>query len=437
LQGVLEARVADLGLWGAWVPPGWRLAGRLDTVAQFGGTLGASEIKGSMTGTDLGVRNLLQGVSLTDGQLAISLDGADARIERLSFKGGDGRLDVTGGASLGAQPRATLRVVADKFRALGRVDRRVVASGSAELKLDAERLQLDGAITVDEGLIDIGRAEAPSLDSDVVVSRAPVASTTTDPLGNPTTDPPASAATPQPAPVRNAQVNVKVSLGQKLRLRGKGVDTLLRGDLALSSPGGRLALNGTVRTQDGLFAAYGQKLEIQRGEVSFSGMIDNPRLDVLAVRPNLDVVVGVTVIGNASSPRIRLYSEPDMADYEKLSWLLTGRASEGLGSADAAVLQQAAFALLAGDGSSSGAANQALSLLGSADFSLKQTTGDTRDTIIGVGKQLSRNWYVGYERGVHATTGTWQVIYRVAQRFTVRAQSGDDTGLDVIWTWRW
>jgi translocation and assembly module TamB len=264
-----------------------------------------------------------------------------------------------------------------------------------------------------------------------------VASTTTDPLGHPATDPPAGAATPQPAPVRNAQVNVKVSLGQKLRLRGKGVDTLLRGDLALSSPGGRLALNGTVRTQDGLFAAYGQKLEIQRGEVSFSGMIDNPRLDVLAVRPNLDVVVGVTVIGNASSPRIRLYSEPDMADYEKLSWLLTGRASEGLGSADAAVLQQAAFALLAGDGSSSGAANQALNLLGSADFSLKQTTGDTRDTIIGVGKQLSRNWYVGYERGVHATTGTWQVIYRVAQRFTVRAQSGDDTGLDVIWTWRW
>ncbi|MCK7494640.1 MAG: hypothetical protein MZW92_28370 [Comamonadaceae bacterium] len=31
---------------------------------------------------------------------------------------------------------------------------------------------------------------------------------------------------------------------------------------------------------------------------------------------------------------------------------------------------------------------------------------------------------MGYERGVNATTGTWQLIYRIAQRFTLRAQSG-------------
>jgi len=40
-----------------------------------------------------------------------------------------------------------------------------------------------------------------------------------------------------------------------------------------------------------VYAAYGQKLEITRGEFTFTGPIDNPRLDVLAVRPNLDVVV--------------------------------------------------------------------------------------------------------------------------------------------------
>ena len=75
--------------------------------------------------------------------------------------------------------------------------------------------------------------------------------------------------------------------------------------------------------------------------------------------------------------------------------------------------------------------------LGLTDFSLRQTEGDTRDTIISLGKQLSRRWYVGYERGVQATTGTWQLIYRVAQRFTLRAQSGEDNAVDLIWTWRW
>ena len=60
---------------------------------------------------------------------------------------------------------------------------------------------------------------------------------------------------------------------------------------------------------------------------------------------------------------------------------------------------------------------------------MRQTEGDTRDTIITLGKQLSRRWYVGYERGVQATTGTWQLIYRVAQRFTLRAQSGSENAI--------
>lgn len=43
---------------------------------------------------------------------------------------------------------------------------------------------------------------------------------------------------------------------------------------------------------------------------------------------------------------------------------------------------------------------------------------------------------MGYERGVNATRGNFQVIYRIAQRLTIRAQSGEDNSLDVIWVWR-
>ena len=56
--------------------------------------------------------------------------------------------------------------------------------------------------------------------------------------------------------------------------------------------------------------------------------------------------------------------------------------------------------------------------------------------MVTIGKQISQRWYLGYERGVNATTGTWQLIYRIAQRFTLRAQSGVDSAIDVIWTWR-
>ena len=63
--------------------------------------------------------------------------------------------------------------------------------------------------------------------------------------------------------------------------------------------------------------------------------------------------------------------------------------------------------------------------------------GDVRQSIVSLGKQLSRRWYVGYARGLNATAGSWQLIYRIAQRFTLRAQSGGDNSLDLIWSWRW
>ncbi len=430
LQGVVEARVADLGVWGTWVPPGWRLAGALNTTAQFGGTLGAPKFTGTMTGSQLGLRNVLQGISLTDGELAITLEGDNARIERLTFKGGEGLLTLTGGASLGAHPQAMLHLMADRFRVLGRIDRRLVASGNADLLLDAERLKLDGAFTVDEGLFDIGRGDAPTLDSDVTVTRSTPANGV---ASAPANRAPAAGA---PAPLRQAQVNLRLDMGQQLRLRGRGVDTGLRGNLQISTPGGKLAVTGTVSTQDGRYAAYGQKMEIQRGRFVFTGEPDNPRIDVQAVRPNLDVVVGVLVDGTAYRPRVRLFSEPELPDFDKLSWLMMGRGPDGLGTTDTALLQRAAFALLAG-GEGASPSDQLLEAIGLTDFSLRQTEGDSRDTIISLGKQLSRRWYVGYERGVHATTGTWQLIYRIAQRFTLRAQSGGENAIDLVWSWRW
>nr|MDH4391575.1 translocation/assembly module TamB domain-containing protein [Aquabacterium sp.] len=440
LQGLLEAKVANLGVWGAWVPPGWRVSGALDTVAQFDGTLGAPRLTGSMRGSGLGLRNVLEGVNLTDGQLDLQLTGDQARIARFSFQGGDGRLDITGGAELGAQPSMALQLVAERFRLLGRIDRRVVASGQSGLTLRDRRLQIDGAFKIDEGFIDIGRGDAPTLDSDVRVQRSAGAASAAaaavadaaaaQPGRNGVTPPP-----PPPAAPVQVQMQVKINLGPDLQLRGQGVETRLTGDVVLSSPGGRLAVNGTVSTADGRYAAYGQKLEITRGRFVFSGEPGNPRIDVLAIRPNLDVQVGVLVDGQAQNPRIRLYSDPDLADYDKLSWLVLGRSPDGLGSADTALLQRAAFALLSGSGA--GPTDKLLEAIGLTDFSLRQTEGDTRDTIISLGKQLSRRWYVGYERGVQATAGTWQLIYRVAQRFTLRAQSGSENAIDLIWTWRW
>ena len=153
------------------MPPGWRLAGELRSTATLGGRFGDPRYTGALSGSGLGVRNLLQGVNVTDGEVAIRLDGDTAQIERFTLRGGDGTLTVSGGATLGQAPQARLQVVAEHFRVLGRVDRLVIASGQAELALQAAQARLDGRFTIDEGLFDISRADAPALDDDVTVRR--------------------------------------------------------------------------------------------------------------------------------------------------------------------------------------------------------------------------------------------------------------------------
>lgn len=422
VQGVLQANVAQLANWGAWVPAGWRVGGRVGATVQLAGRAGAPDLVGSVDGDGLALRHLLYGVDFTEGRFTLALNGQHAELTRLEARGGDGWLRATGRAELGAKPTAHVEMKADKLRVLSRVDRRIVASGDATLDLNDKGLALAGKLRADEGLFDFTRGDAPTLADDVTVVRS---SRNTGPV-----------APPAPSAVRNTAVNVELDFGRDFKVRGRGLATTLRGQLQITQKdSGPLRVTGKLDADGGQYAAYGQKLDIERGDISFTGSLDNPSLDLLAVRPNLDIRVGVYVGGTALAPRVNLYSEPDMSDTDKLSWLLLGREPDGLGRTDTALLQRAAVALLSGEGE--GATGRALRQLGLDELSLSQSDDDTRSTIVRLGKQISRRWYVGYERSLNATTGSWQLIYRIAQRFTLRAQGGDDNALDVIWQWKW
>lgn len=425
LDGNLTAQVDSLAGWAAWMPAGWRLGGQLEAALRIGGTIGAPTWTGYARGSALALRNALEGVALQDGRLDLRFDGETARLEQLEFKAGNGTLRVSGDAKLGAQPVAALQFAADRATVLGRVDRRVVVSGEAAIRLEAQSLDVRGKLQADEGLVDISRSDAPSLGDDVTVRRA-----------GDVEDPEAAAA--QRRPARAVALDVVVNLGNRFRLRGRGIDTRLEGELRLTTPRGKLAANGEIRTERGTYEAYGQKLEIERGVITFVGDIANPRLDIQAIRPNLDTRVGVRVGGSVNAPRIRLFSDPELPATEKLALLITGRQYDSLGGSDTLIMQRAAWALLAGEGSGDGEAFNFAKLFQLDELSVRQNEdGTVRDTVVTLGKQISDRVYVGYERGLNATTGNWQVTYRVAQRFTLRAQSGDDPALDLIWLFKW
>ncbi|MEO7152221.1 MAG: translocation/assembly module TamB domain-containing protein, partial [Burkholderiaceae bacterium] len=431
LSGGARLRANELGTWNPLLPAGWRIGGQLEMTASVGGTLGKPVIDGRLSGDRLAVRNLFEGVDVRDGTLAATLSGDAARIERLVFKdAAEGTLRVEGSATFGATAGARMTVTAEQFRILNRLDRRISASGQSSIVLASERLAVTGRYVLDEGLIDLAQADAPKLDSDVVVVNRRID------LARSAAQRAEAAARPPQSPFRNTDVQLTVDLGERLRLRGRGIDTLLKGALRITTPGGQLAVNGTVRTDSGTYAAYGQNLSIERGVIVFNGDVSTPRLDILAVRPDIDTRVGVTVQGSALNPRIRLYSDPELTEMDKLSWLVLGREPSGLGGGDTALLQRAALALAAGEGG--GGSGEFLKKLGLDELSVSGlSSGDVSQAVVTVGKQISKNLFVGYERGLNTAAGSWQLIYRLARRFTLRAKSGDESAIDAIWTWRW
>lgn len=420
VSGQIDLQIAQLGNWGRWLPPGWRLSGQLATQARVGGRFGSPAFSGELNGSQIAVRNTLQGVDWADARLKVRLDGEVARIDEFSVRAGAGTLAARGDATLGATPRLALKVTAERFAALQRVDRKLVVSGEADLVLDAQRTQLKGRVRADEGRFDFTQSDAPALADDVDVDRG---------RGDNRSRETANASR------RTTTLDLRADLGDAFVLRGRGLNTRLAGELRLTSPANRLAIHGNIRAVDGTYAAYGQKLRIERSVIAFTGVAENPRLDIEAIRPDLeDMRVGVTVTGTAQNPRIRLFSEPTMTDTDRLSWLILGRASDGLGRTDLALLQRAAYALIAGENDSPSLVER----IGLDQLSVRQDgEGDTRETVVTLGKQISRRWYVGYERSLNAASGTWQLIYRAAQRFTLRAQSGAENALDLIWTWKW
>ena len=196
-------------------------------------------------------------------------------------------------------------------------------------------------------------------------------------------------------------------------------------------------LTGTVNTVRGIYQAFGQRLNIEQGILRFVGPVDNPVLDILAIRPNLTQRVGVQVIGTVLFPVVRLYAEPDLPEAEKLAWLVMGRSASGSGG-EAALLQQAAMALLGGSGQ--GPTRSLTQALGLDELSFRGATGST-DTASGatitLGKRLSNDFYVAYESGLAGTMGVFSIFYDLSRTLTLRAKTGDQSAVDVIWTRRY
>lgn len=445
VNGRLQAQLPRIGVWSVLAPPGWRLRGAVATDLTISGTRAVPQLAGTLAANDLALRSLADGIEFGNGMLRARLDGTRMRIDEFSLQGAGGN-DATGkgtGGQLSAKgeagwingrPEVRLDVRLDKLRPSLRADRQATVSGDVQASLIGAQTELAGKLVVDQARIVLPEEATPQLSNDVIVRTARGAAAGQK-APSQTSDSPTSAVQAQGGN-RAVKLALTVDLGPDFRVEGKGIETRLRGALALSGESfSSPRLNGTISTTGGQYRAYGQRLDVERGLLRFTGAIDNPSLDILAIRPNTSQRVGLEILGTALLPRVRLYAQPELPDAEKLSWLIVGRAS-GSGGAEAALLQQAAIALL---GSKTGGMSGGLAAsFGLDELSFKGASsnaeGGATQAAVTLGKRFSTNFYAAYERSISGALGTLFVFYDLSQRFTVRAQAGQQSAVDLIYT---
>ncbi|NVM75751.1 translocation and assembly module TamB [Duganella sp. SG902] len=409
--------------------PGLEIDGTLKMAISGSGTIAAPQLNGDITGDKLSVNWLDQGIKLRNGQLQAHLTGDQLQLQKLAFDGAQGRAQADGWIRY-ASNEATmqLKLSADKLEVLSRPDRILTISGTSSLTRDARHFQLDGKFRADRANIELAGADTPTLSDDVVIvgkGKAPVKA-------------------PQGMPLN---IDVEADLGNDFKLKGKGLDAELAGTLRIRVADRRPPrVNGSIRVVSGTYAAYGQKLVIDRGVINFTGAYDNPGLNILAVRrrpegealSETNVEAGVEVRGTALAPQAKLVSTPAVSDSDKLAWLVLGHGIDNTAGNDMALLSTAAGALFGGAGQ-----GKLASALGVDELGVGQAAGTSsagaatglQNTVVTVGKRLSSRAYLSFEQGASTATSLVKLKYKLNPRITLQFQTGTNNALDVLYTW--
>jgi translocation and assembly module TamB len=378
-----------------------------------------------VTGENLRIDAPQYGINATNGRLHAHLTAAGIAVDDVYFAGGDGSFTASGLIALpgerGSAGRTHVTWKAQRFRATNRPDLRLVLDGEGAIALQDKRLALSGNVTVAEGHVEYDPTPTGELASDIVIKgRTPTSRGDSERRSVP------------------LALDLDVDLGRALTFSGEGIDTGLAGRVRITtSPTGALIGRGTIRAVNGTYIAFGQKLTIDRGRLIFDGPLENPALDVVALRKNLAVEAGVELTGTVKVPQVRVTSNPPVPENEALAWLVTGQGLGNSSRVDYAALSAASAALLGRNGKPITA--QIAQRMGIDDISLKSNAstsgaeGTAASQVVVFGKRISDRLSLGYEQGLSLATSAVRLEYALSRTVTLRAEAGLVSGVGIAY----
>ncbi|NWA68646.1 translocation/assembly module TamB domain-containing protein [Pseudomonas reactans] len=222
-------------------------------------------------------------------------------------------------------------------------------------------------------------------------------------------------------------MDIDVVVGEdKLNFSGFGLTAKVQGQVHI---GDNMDTRGELWLNDGRYRAYGQKLDVRRARLLFAGPLDQPYLDIEAIRKTDDVIAGIRLSGSAEQPTTQIFSEPAMAQEQALSYLVLGRPLSSTGE-DNNMLAQAALGL--GLMGSAGVTSDLAKNLGIQDFEL-DTQGSGNNTAVVASGKITEKLSLRYGVGVFEPASTIALRYLLSKKVYLEVASGVASSLDIFY----
>jgi translocation and assembly module TamB len=297
-------------------------------------------------------------------------------------------------------------------------------TGDLKVKGEGEKVDLSGKLTVEKARITIPDKEPKELPEIQYVDVEP------DEFE-------VDSGDEQSYFDKNIALNLQVLMNRNNWVRGQGANVELRGDLNIRKDFREpISIIGNIGVIRGTYENFGKVFRIQEGgTVSFSGREEiDPFLDIRALFRVSDINVYIDIGGQVSEPKITLSSDPAMSETDIVSYLIFGASSSDISSGERSAIGGLASGVAGGI-----AAAQLERLMGNAvSLDVVSISGSS----VEVGKYLTEDLYVAYERGTtdsiidsnNITYNKVLVEYHIYNNVTLDAEvGGENPGADLFY----
>ncbi|PZX00767.1 translocation and assembly module TamB [Pseudomonas sp. 478] len=408
LTGSFRLSGLDLSVARPFVPMVEKLTGRLNGSGTLAGTLLAPQVNGNLLLSDGEISGPELPMDLEALQLQAVIAGETVQLNGGWKSGKTGQGTLSGNIAWGQALVVDLALKGTQLPVTVEPYAKLEVAPDLKISMKDDKLAIVGKVLVPKGEITV-RELPPSTvkvsDDTVIVGQQ----------------------TEEGKPPMAMAMDIDVVVGQdKLSFAGFGLTANLQGHVHI---GDNMDTRGELWLNDGRYRAYGQRLTVRRARLLFAGPIDQPYLDIEAIRQTDDVIAGIRLSGSAEQPTTQIFSEPAMSQEQALSYLVLGRPLASNGE-DNNMLAQAALGL--GLMGSSGVTSGLAKNLGIQDFQL-DTEGSGNATSVVASGNISEKLSLRYGVGVFEPANTIALRYKLSKKVYLEAAGGVASSLDIFY----